>query len=202
MVSAKGITTPIVGLYRYCGRWQLSAATAIYSDGAAYRPLVSAFSFLSKEISSKKNMLVLGAGLGSAVSILHRQRIKMDTTLVDIDPQIIQWGKQIIEAETKYPCTWILDDVAEYVKKCKESFDIIVIDIFQDRIVPAFITSKAFLDSCHQILSNNKGVIVMNYIVCNEALWQEDFNSISSVFRVEKTISIGINKVIILRKNA
>jgi spermidine synthase len=200
--SAVGKTTPHLALYRYAGRWQLSAATALYSDGAAYRPLRAAFNYLKKELPQKQKMLVLGGGLGSAVAILHKLKLPIHSTLVEIDPQIISWGKDIIEAETKYPCQWINADVQQFVGQHKATYDLIVLDVFQDRIVPLFVSTTPFLQQCKTLLSDNKSVLVFNFIINNEDNWKEALSNIQSVFTVEHTIIMGINRIMMLRNNA
>lgn len=200
ILSASGKTTPVLSLYWFNGRWQLGAATALYSDGAAYRPLKEAFHYLQKELPKKQNMLVLGAGLGSAISVLHSIKINIPhTTLVDIDPQIIEWGHSIIKAETKANCEWICADVQQFVQSHNTRYDLIVLDIFQDRIVPNFTTSVDFLKQCRQLLSTQNGVLVLNYIINNEENWKIALQNIEGLFKIEHTISIGINRIMILR---
>ncbi len=200
--SAVGKTTPHIGLYRYAGRWQLSAATALYSDGAAYRPLRAAFNYLKKELTKKQKMLVLGGGLGSAVAILHKLKLPIHSTLVEIDPQIINWGKDIIEAETKHPCHWINADVQQFVSQHNATYDLIVLDVFQDRIVPQFVSNTSFLQQCKALMSDDKSVLIFNYIINNEENWKEALQNIKSVFTIEHTINIGINRIMMLRNNA
>ena len=202
VADAVGKTTPHIGLYRYARRWQLSAATALYSDGAAYRPLRAAFNYLKKELPQKQNMLVLGGGLGSAAAILHKLKLPIHSTLVEIDPQIISWGKDIIESETQYPCQWINADVQQFVSQHKATYDLIVLDVFQDRIVPQFVSTTSFLQQCKTLMSDDKSVLIFNYIINNEENWKEALSNIQSVFTIEHTINIGINRIMMLRNNA
>lgn len=202
VASAPGKTTPYLELYRYRGRWQLSAATAVYSDGAAYRPLTEAFGYLKKALPQKQNMLVLGAGLGSAVSVLNKMNINIHCTLVDIDPQVISWGEAIIKAETSMPCKWICEDVQTFVQHHRIKYDLIVLDVFQDRVVPQFVTNTNFLKECSLLLQDENSHLVLNYIINNQQNWAKALQNIQSVFTVEHTISIGINRITVLRKNA
>jgi len=203
LLSAEGKTTPRIHLYRFHGRWQLGAATALYSDGAAYRPLLAAFRYLQGDLKQKKDMLVLGAGLGSAVSVLHKLQIPIkNTTLVDIDPQIIEWGKQILEKETGYACQWICSDVQDFITEQQNPYELIVLDVFQDRVVPQFVTGTDFLKKCRDLLKDTSSVLVLNYIINNEKNWAESLSNIQSLFKLEHTIEIGINRILILRKNA
>lgn len=199
VASAAGKTTPILELYRFRGRWQLSSATAVYSDGAAYRPLTEAFGYLKKQLPGKQNMLVLGAGLGSAVSVLNSLSINIPCTLVDIDPQVIKWGEEIIQSETQIPSQWICADVQDFVGNHKVSYDLIILDIFQDRLVPQFVTTIKFLRECSSLLRNEQSHLVFNYIINNQEKWETAVQNIQSVFKVEHTISIGINRIMILK---
>ena len=199
VASAAGRTTPVLELYRYYGRWQLSSATAVYSDGAVYRPLTEAFGYLKKELAQKQNILVLGAGLGSAISVLNRLKINIPGTLVDIDPQVIKWGEEIINSETQIPCHWICEDVQSFVEHHKLSYDLIVLDVFQDRLVPQFVTTIKFLKECSRLLYNEQSHLVFNYIINNQEKWDIALQNIQSVFTVEHTISIGINRIMILK---
>lgn len=200
--EAQGISTPIIGLYKFQGRWQLSAATAIYSDGAAYAPLKLAFNFLKNELHQKQKMLVLGAGLGSAVSVMHNLNISLENTLVEIDPQIIAWGKPILEAETKQNCTWVCSDVLQFVERESNTYDLIVLDVFQDRVVPHFISTTSFLSHCKRMLQNHKSVLVFNYIINNETQWADTLENVKTIFKIDHIIAKGINRIMILRNIA
>lgn len=202
VASAPGKTTPRLELYRYRARWQLSAATAVYSDGAAYRPLTEAFGYLKNKLTQKQQLLVLGAGLGSAVSVLNKMNFNIPCTLVDIDPQVISWGEAIIKAETTMPCKWICEDVQSFVQQHSTKYDLIVLDVFQDRVVPQFVTQKNFLAECSQLLQDENSHLVLNYIINNQQNWKEALQNIQSVFSIEHSISIGINRIMLLKKSA
>jgi spermidine synthase len=201
VIEAFGKTTPILTLYRYQRRWQLSASTVLYSDGAAYRPLATAFKYLRTELKKKQNMLVLGGGLGSAIAILHKLKMPIHSILVEIDPQIVTWGKEIIEEETQYPCEWLCADVQTFVEEHKSTYDLIILDVFQDRVVPHFVTGIPFLQQCHKLLNDPNSVLVFNYIINNNEHWETDLLQIQSVFHIEHMISIDINRIMILRKS-
>lgn len=202
IATAKGATTPLLTLYRFQGRWQLSAATALYSDGADYRPLTTAFHYLKAELPAKKRMLVLGAGLGSAFAILKKKRYPLPhTTMVDIDAQVIAWAQELFpEREME----WVCADVQDFARSSSgKKYDLLIIDVFLDRLVPQFVTKRPFLEACRSLLAPGPGsVAVLNYIVNNDALWQAAQNEIGLVFKVEHVISIGINRILILRNNA
>lgn len=195
--SFAGKTSPQLKLYLYRGRWQLASETALYSDGAAYTPLLLAFRALKDQVYSCHNMLVLGAGLGSAVSVLDGLAFKIpDTTLVDIDPAIIDLGKELL---TQDNLQWCCLDVRTFVAAETRQFELVVLDVFQDRLVPQFVCSRQFLEQCAALISPG-GTMVFNYIINNEQSWQELQQLLPTIFIVKKIIAIRINRVLLLEK--
>ncbi len=194
-----GVTTPVLDLFIYRGRWQLGASTALYSDGHRYRPLLAAFKYIKKDLLQARNMLVLGAGLGSATYILQRMDIQVDTTFVDIDSTVINWGKELLPRQLADQNHWICADAQEYVSERSTFYDIIVIDIFLDRIVPQFVSSNHFLTNCIRLLNNPNSKIVLNYIINNKDNWQEVQSNLALLFHIEHIIDLGLNQVIIAK---
>ncbi|MBL7711359.1 MAG: hypothetical protein JNL13_02800 [Chitinophagaceae bacterium] len=203
VATAAGLTTPVLILYRFRGRWQLSAATAVYSDGPAYRPLTAAFGYLGARLAGCTEVLVLGAGLGSAAAILHQRKIAPRCiTLVDIDPQVIRWGKETLDTSPGTRYEWVCSDVQDFAVQQGVCYELLIVDVFQDRIVPAFVTGPAFLQRCRQMLRPATGILVLNYIINNEQGWDTALQHIRTVFIVEHVIKIGINRILILKSNA
>jgi spermidine synthase len=197
--SASGITAPILDLFLYRGRWQLGSSTALYSDGHHYRPLLAAFKYLRKDLLVVENMLVLGAGLGSAAYILDRMKLNINTTFVDIDPTIINWAKELLPERLSKNNHWVCADAAEYIKIQQCQFEIIVIDIFIDRIVPQFVCSTSFLEHCKQLLKDDQSKIILNYIVNNKENWEEARENLNEIFRIQHVIDLGLNQIVIAK---
>lgn len=195
--SFPGTTSPELKLYRYRGRWQLEAESALYSDGAAYTPLALSFKHLRSEINGARNMLVLGAGLGSALSVLEHLQLKVpQTTMVDIDPEVVILGAKLTPHEH---AQWICDDVKNFVEQDLNLYDVIVLDVFQDRVVPQFVCSEPFLKRCASLLSP-QGVLVFNYIINNESDWHRLQDILSGSFETLRIIPIRINRILLLKK--
>jgi len=169
----------------------------LYSDGDHYRPLLAAFRLLRPRLQQCREILVMGAGLGSAVYILDHLRYKIPVTLVDLDQTVIDWGKELLPERLLANTTWIRADVREFVTAHEQTYDLVVTDIFEDRIVPGFVTSETFLQRCARLLADQNSVLVLNYIVNNAGTWKEVQNTISKIFRIVKIIDLGINQVII-----
>ena len=61
----------------------------------------------------------------------------------------------------------LMDDAFEFVLKTKSKYDLIIIDIFQDTIMPNFLFEDFFINRMHFIL-NFEGFILFNTMVINE----------------------------------
>ena len=201
--SSKGTSTPELTLYYFQGRWQLSAATALYSDGSVYKPLLLAFKYLQKERAKITNMLVLGAGLGSAVEVLARFNCYPSSTLVEIDPQIIAWANDLLHHQKSTTETkWICQDASDFIQTNRQCYDLVVLDIFEDRQVPNFVCTDSFLSACKNAVHKDKGILIFNYIINNERDWETLLALMQSIFIIQHIIAIGINRILILRNNA
>lgn len=191
------IYNPVLELYLYRNRWQLATADALYSDGHRYLPLRKAFRFLRKALPDVQSILVLGTGLGSAVHILHRMHLRPHFTLVDIDEVVLQLALQLMP-KALIPCVEpVCADATEFVMDNNGRYDIIVIDIFNGRRVPAFVTSTLFLESCYGLLSR-QGHLVMNYIPEDDRQAETFKKAITCLFPQVRILSLGLNLVLIV----
>jgi spermidine synthase len=200
MRTAAGKTTPALQLFLYRNHWQLAAETALYSDGAAYRPLKRAFQSLKNRLNTTKSMLVLGAGLGSAAYVLDDMGLHIPLTFVDIDDTSIAWAQELMPPPMAQNAQWHCADVRDFVGQHPKRYDMVVLDIFIDRIVPSFIVSPAFLNACSRLLNGPDALLVFNYIINKPAQWQSDRQLIESVFKIDQVIDLGLNQVLILQQ--
>ncbi|GAA4455647.1 spermidine synthase [Rurimicrobium arvi] len=197
--SFEGRTSPQMKLYHFRGRWQLASESALYSDGDHYQPLTKAFAYIRGKLPACRNMLVLGAGLGSAISVWESLKVPLpETLLVDIDEEILRLGREL---NNRTNVRWICEDVQNLVRREQGTWDLIVLDIFQDRVVPHFVCTQDFLKNCARMLSTS-GTLVFNYIINNEQDWNALQQLTGSLFITETVISIGINRILILKKAA
>jgi len=195
--KGSGTHNPVLELFLCRGEWQLSTEDAVYSDGSVYRPLVVAFQEIRDRLPEAREVLVLGAGLGSAVSVLDRLGFRPRITLVDIDRTVIDICSQQIFPDRK-ELRFYCDDAARFLAGTSGSFDVIIIDVFQGRIVPEFAVRPGFFQHCRSRLSPS-GTLVMNYIVNDEAQWKHCLAQFSTVFPEVTVKNLGVNKVLIAR---
>ncbi len=188
-------------LYRYRGRWQLATADAFYSDGAVYSPMRLAFKALKKKVLFWKEVLVLGAGIGSAVLVLDKKyKARPQITLVDLDEAILTLAGEILAAEGHADHVELICENAEtYVTLEERLFDVVIVDIFRGREVPDFALQPLFLQRCLARLRPG-GPLVMNFIINNDASWEAFQQTLAAVMPGYKTLSQGINRIILWQK--
>ena len=198
MRKADAYNNSILELFLYRGQWQLANDDALYSDGDKYRPLLIAFRNLEQILPSVKKVLVLGAGLGSAVQILHKMGQHPAVTLVDIDKLILQWALELAAPETAANIQPVCADAKEFLKTDNEIYDIVVVDIFEGRQVPAFVTAPDFLEQCKQRVAAG-GHLVLNYIINDYNSWDKVKAGIDAALPQNKILKFDINRVFVAR---
>ena len=144
----------------YNGIKHLNSKNANYSYGSLQRILK--FGLEKIELSKVNSVLILGMGGGSVIETLRDHfNYTKHIDAVEIDPIIIEIAKnefEISESETlKIHCT----DAFEFVKTSKEKFDLIIVDLFIDLMVPDKFLSAEFWDNVMGSKSS-KGVILFN----------------------------------------
>lgn len=187
---------PLPQLYLYRGQYQVATHDALYSDGTRYRPLKIAYSKLADKLPAVKNVLVLGTGLGSAVHILHNKGYQPEYTLVDYDKTTLRWAMELLPEGVATRTTPILTDAQGFIETHEKMYDLIVVDIFKGRVVPAFVMTNAFLQNCRRCMKPTAS-LVLNYMVNNEAEWQDALKAFSMVFPRHQVIATSINRLLI-----
>lgn len=198
--ESKGVNTPLIKLYYYCGRWQLAADQVLYSDGKHYLPIKKAFSYLKKESINFKTLLVLGGGLASVLDLIERyfSLSTIHSTIVEIDPQILDWAQKVHSDKNLSTTNWVLQDVAEFMSENKKQYELLILDVFHDNHVPRFIFEDSFLENCLRSMAPHSGLLIMNYMIINNEQWTKDQKILFQYFKLKHCIEFGINRVLFL----
>lgn len=178
------------------GQFQLATYDALYSDGDKYRPLTIAFNHIGASLSTIKNVLVLGTGLGSAAQILHSKGYKPSYTFVEYDSTILQWAMQTLPADVVNISKAIHTDASSFVDDCSSTYDLVVVDIFNSKVVPAFVTTADFLKKSHRCI-NPGGYFVLNYMLLNNTDWEYVMQTVKTIFPNLTILENGINRIMI-----
>jgi spermidine synthase len=194
--SGAGGQFPVPELFLYQGRFQLATQDALYSDGKHYRPMLTAYKKLKHHLPAVENVLVMGCGLASAVEIMYGKGYKPRYTLVDIDKEVMRWALELLPDDAAAKVTPVCEDAAVFAAQHNILYDLVIVDIFLGRHVPAFVTATEFLKHCRRLMKGG-GHFVLNYMVADEAKWEVALNNIKAFFPNVSVSAIGINRIVI-----
>jgi hypothetical protein len=196
--QGQGSANPYLEFLLYRNQWQLATEDAIYSDGIRYKPLHIALKNISfNRIQQLTNCLILGAGLGSAVQILHKKyKCKAQYKLVEVDGKILNWAMLLLEQMGIDNITGFENDAYSFMKEDEGNYDLIFVDIFNGRSVPNNFIQKEFLENSRNKLIP-KGMWVMNYILDDQAEWNELVSNATETFKGLEIYSKNLNRLLV-----
>lgn len=182
-------------LYVKNGEYQLCTEHAVYSYGQRYTNFKYCFEKL--QLAHISEVLVLGFGLGSIVTILERNYPnKFAFTCIELDESVIYLASKYITPDIKSYLDIIQADATAFVQYTEEKYDLICVDLFIDDLIPEVAKSRIFLEDCAECLSPN-GLLVSNHLGFNKndkkAAIQYFENIFCAVFPKSEMLSIGKN---------
>lgn len=148
------------------GELVLDSKNTNYSYGSLQRILRKGLKYIGFDRIKKFNsVLVLGVAGGSVIkTLVHEIKCKGKITGVEIDSKVIEIANQYFGLDKIENLTLIVDDAFNFVLKTQETFDLIIIDIFQDTKMPDFLFQDYFINRLHDIL-NTEGFILFNTMI-------------------------------------
>ena len=187
------------------GKRLLNTPNTDYSFGSLQRILRFGLQKIGFErIQKQKNILVLGLAAGSVVETLVEEvKFRGQIHGVDIDKDVIEIGRQYFNLDKIKNLHIFLTDAQDYIKTTPIKYDSVIVDIFQDDQMPAFLFAPAFFSQLKKIL-NKKGVILFNTIVKTKAEAQRNQNFIqffSDQYHIDSYPKIeGENEILVLNE--
>ncbi len=151
---------------------------------------------LKAALPEVKRVLVLGTGLASAVHILAAKDLFPEITLVEIDGLVLEWAQEFLPAGAKANVRAINADAFAFIANDIASYDLIIVDIFFSRKVPAEVLNSSFLKQCQARLLSG-GFLVLNYMEESSEQPGRAGEQLRELFREVQEITFGINKVYI-----
>jgi len=107
--------------------------------------------------------LVIGLGGGSVVKRMWRDYPDMRLDVVEIDPVVADVARSLFALPEDERIRVFIEEGREYVDVCTETYDIIIVDAFDDDRVPRPLLTEEFLRECRDCLAPG-GVIAYNFI--------------------------------------
>ncbi|MXN89661.1 methyltransferase domain-containing protein [Flavobacterium sp. Sd200] len=151
------------------GQLVLDSKNTNYSYGSLQRILRKGLKYIGFErIKGFNNILVLGVAGGSVIKTLVNEiGYKGKITGVELDPKVIELANTYFGLNTIENLDVVICDAFEFVLKTKDTYDLIIIDIFKDTVMPAFLFEDFFINRINTILNIN-GFILFNTMTLNQ----------------------------------
>ena len=182
------------------GRHQLVTKDAIYSFDDKYLNFREAFRQIDWDKTKVKRVLVLGLGLGSVILILEKIFEKsFDYTAIEVDPEICRLCSEYTLPYIDSFVEVIPVEAMQFLESHEDSYDMIIMDIFQSATVPYKFQSVQFLELLNSKL-NPEGIILYNRmnITVKDRNENKTFESTAKIiFPNSVYLNINDNKVLI-----
>jgi len=135
------------------GRLVLDSLHVNYSFGNLHRVFQHTFQVEKLDVSQLKEVLILGFGAGSVAHILQKELgCTANITGVEIDQEVIVLAHQYFDLQKIVHLEIKLADAFEFVKTAKPIYDLIVVDLFVDQLIPEKFDTPEFMEHVCRIL--------------------------------------------------
>jgi len=144
----------------------LDSENTNYSFGSLQRVLKNGLKYIGyQQIKNFNSILVLGVAGGSVIETLKKEvKFEGKITGVEIDEIVIELATKYFGLRNYNNVSIVNDDAFEFVLKTKEKYDLIIIDVFQDTIMPNFLFEDFFINRINFLLNVN-GFILFNTMI-------------------------------------
>ncbi len=144
------------------GRVQLLSGDAIYSWDDLYRNFDIAFGELKLEQYPFEDVLLLGLGLGSIPMLLEQKYGRTYRyTAVEWDETVTDLALRYTLSRLKSPVDIVTADAEVFVEVCQDTFDLVIVDVFEDDLTPPQFETPDFLHDCDALLRPG-GLLLFN----------------------------------------
>ena len=178
------------------GALVLNSKNTNFSYGSLESVMRIGIKNIGKETISKyQTALILGVAGGSVIKLLQNEfGFTGKITGIELDKEIIEIANKYFNLHKIKNFELINEDASIYVRNIKRQFDFIVVDIFQDNIMPDFLFTEQFVSDLKRIVAN-KGTILFNSIatlsnefernLAFEKLLKQNFQNVTKLSKVE-----------------
>jgi spermidine synthase len=116
-------------------------------------------------VAAPQRILMLGTAAGSLLHFLRYHYPRADITAVDIDNELIE---RLLELGILPPAddrlTYICDDAQQFIERSEQSFDLVLVDVFNGAQSPPWLLETASIQQLHDLVSNN-GALAFNLLI-------------------------------------
>lgn len=160
--TCNGTVTPYLEVMKSRGKYVLNSQNANYSFGGLHTIFDKLFQKMDINKFEIKNVLILGMGAGSIISLLKdKYRINCSITAIEKDEVVIELARKYFNIEKYKSLTIINENAFEYSRITENKYDLIISDLFIDSQVPKIFASNEYLENLKRI-SNERCCIMYN----------------------------------------
>ncbi|MCK6639050.1 MAG: hypothetical protein L6Q81_03115 [Bacteroidia bacterium] len=161
VLSKSGST---IEINRFRGKLYLDTGLVNYSYGALQDVFDNVFESENLYAKPLKNVLILGFGGGSVAELLFRKNAAtISITGVESDEEIISISKKYFPVFNRPTLNVIVQDAKAFCEEHTATYDLIIVDLFQEDQVPEKFQSIAFIRNLSRLCSIN-GMVLFNTI--------------------------------------
>jgi len=154
--ARKGEVTPYLEVAKSRGKYVLNTHNVNYSYDGLHKIMDQLFKHIKLQNYSFNNILILGMGAGSIISILRdKYKINSPITAIEKDKTVIDLAAKYFNIKRFEHLKIVHQDAFDFVKTNNEKFDLIISDIFINDNVPTKFASKEYLMNLRKIASSS-----------------------------------------------
>ncbi|MFI5221948.1 MAG: spermidine synthase [Bacteroidia bacterium] len=202
-VKLKTIESPLNGtleLWLINNKKELNTKNANQSFGSMQEIFRKVFETIKLKEKKTDKILLLGLGCGTIPEIIFEElKLNCSMTAVEYDPIMIGIAKDHFDILRFKDLVIETGDAKKYVNECPDKFDLIVVDLFNDDVVPEDFLQLDFLKRVCECL-NDEGMLVFN-MVTRTKLQQSKFVELKKYFAHSEVIKIFSNSVLVHKKS-
>lgn len=156
-----GSVTPYLEVIKSKGKYILNSHHANYSYGGLHTIFDELFTKININKYEIKNVLILGMGAGSVISLLRKYGVNCAITAIEKDEVVIELAARYFNVETHQSLNIINEDAFIYADTTDQKYDLIISDLFIDGDVPKIFASNEYLKNLKRI-SEKQCCIIYN----------------------------------------
>lgn len=151
------------------GRYSLNSRNTNYSFGTLHTLFSKIFRILDPDWRKINKTLILGFGTGSIAELVNKYNPDCIIDGVEIDEKVLDLGRKYFNTGTMRNVNIYCAPADTFIKECSKKYDLIIIDVFLDIIVPAELETEKFLLSLKNCM-NPGGIVIFNKVIYTKTI--------------------------------
>jgi spermidine synthase len=151
------------------GKLVLDSKHTNYSHGSLEKVLDKGMQHIGyATLKNVQSTLLLGVAGGSAINLL-RNKIHNNGIIigVDIDSKVIDIATTYFNLGNYKNFEIVIQDAQIFIAQNNHKFDFIILDIFEDNVMPSFLFESNFIENIKRSMAKNS-CILFNFMLLND----------------------------------